>query len=288
MIQCKHSLAILLSTYNGAKYLREQLDSLLLQSYKDWELYIRDDGSTDGTLSIISEYASRYSNIHFIVDNEKQKGPRDSFMHLLKLIDAQYYMFCDQDDIWLEDKIEKTFVKLKEVEIEKLDSPILVCSDLCVVDEKLSVISNSLWDMSKVMPSILSRNYKYLSVCNFVTGCTVMINNKVKQIAFPTPKDFPMHDYYLALCVSYKGGILSYINYPLILYRQHGNNSIGATEYPRNVLMNKILNFVTFLKVNRRLYLKVRNVVPISFAEYWCYKVMHFYYRFHICGKLFL
>lgn len=272
------NIAILLSTYNSSLYLKEQLDSLLLQSNQKWDLFIRDDGSTDNTLDIIAQYSKKYSNIHLIKDLNIGLGPRDSFLYLLQFVKAEYYMFCDHDDVWLPNKVDVTLNRMKILSSKYSDKPILICSDLCVVDSNLNIISDSLWHLCKVSPAILCRNYKYLSVCNFVTGCTMMINNAVKECVFPYPAVAPMHDFYIALKVA-RVGIIDYISKPLILYRQHGANSIGAEAYPNHVIKEKIKSFRHFIYVNQCLYKSVSSVVPISYIEYWYYKIMYFFKR---------
>lgn len=271
-------IAILLSTYNSSVYLKEQLDSILFQSNKEWDLFIRDDGSTDNTLKIIEEYSNKNPQIHFVKDKYKGLGPRDSFLYLLKHINAEYYMFCDHDDVWLPYKIELTLEKMKLALLGHPNKPVLVCSDLYVVDSNLNIISDSLWHLCKVRPGILCRSYKYLSVCNFVTGCTMMINHVVKENVFPYPQTAPMHDFYIALCVA-KLGVIEYISKPLILYRQHGTNSIGAEAYPNQVIVKKIKCFHRFISINRSLYKSVSSVIPISPAEYWYYKFIYFIKR---------
>ena len=106
-------IAILLSTYNGSKYLREQLNSIIDQTVKDWILYVRDDGSTDETIDIIKEYVSLYPNINYIEDIQNLGSAR-SFMKLLSLVEADHYMFCDQDDVWLPTKIEVSLMEMKK------------------------------------------------------------------------------------------------------------------------------------------------------------------------------
>ena len=100
-------VAILLATYNGEKYLRAQLDSLYAQSYRDWKLYVNDDGSTDGTLTILQEYAQRYGNIDLQVNEHSLRSLRN-FMDLLRRAEADYYIFSDQDDVWMPEKVEKS------------------------------------------------------------------------------------------------------------------------------------------------------------------------------------
>lgn len=135
-------ILILISTYNGEKYLKEQLDSIFSQSYKDFEIIARDDGSSDETINILKSY-----NIK-ILDTDKNLGAKLSFSTLLNdavtNTDRGYFMFCDQDDIWKSDKIEKTITTMKELEKENTDLPLLVHTDLEVVDEKLNVLNKIL------------------------------------------------------------------------------------------------------------------------------------------------
>ncbi|MBR4154305.1 MAG: glycosyltransferase [Paludibacteraceae bacterium] len=113
-IQNNKSVAILMATYNGAKYLREQIDSLFVQTYRDWTLYIQDDGSKDATLDIIKEYSDE--RIVLVDVGLTRQGAGMNFMSLLNMVESEYYMFCDQDDVWFEDKMEKELARMKEIE----------------------------------------------------------------------------------------------------------------------------------------------------------------------------
>ena len=136
-----------MATYNSEKYIIEQIDSIIAQTYTDWSLYIRDDGSKDRTLSLIKDYQTRYDNI-FLLDSHESLGPRDSFLDLLSKVESEYYMFSDHDDIWLSNKIER-FVDEIDTYISGNDlCPIIVCSDLKVVDSELNELYPSFWDFS--------------------------------------------------------------------------------------------------------------------------------------------
>lgn len=220
-------IAILLSTYNGEKYLPQQLDSLLTQTYKNFILHIRDDGSTDGTLAILHSYREKYPNIQLYLNCEGiNKGASSSFMWLLENVEADYYMFCDQDDVWLPNKIQLSIDAMKAEEIRSGDLPILLHSDLVVSDTKLNIVSKSLWENDKSSPSIISR--KYLKLVNYVTGCTILINRKVRDIAFLDFNDAIMHDHWLAICVDSSDGVIISLPVPTLYYRQHGGNAIGS------------------------------------------------------------
>ena len=110
------SLAILMSTFNGEKYLKEQIDSLLNQEYEAFDIYIRDDGSTDQTVSILENYEHIYPNIYLLKDTQGNIGVFKSFMYLLSQVHADYYMFCDQDDVWLSNKISMSMKRMNELE----------------------------------------------------------------------------------------------------------------------------------------------------------------------------
>jgi len=231
---------ILLSTYNGEKFIKEQLDSLLGQTFQGWRLLVRDDGSSDCTVKIVEEYMSRYpAKIIFVEDKRKHLGAGQSFAKLMEYSYADYIMFCDQDDVWLEGKIEATLAKMKEIEITAPVKPILVHTDLKIADENLKVISNSMWKYQKLEPKRKSINY--LLVQNNVTGCTVMINKRLKEITLPFPEEAIIHDWWLAL-VSSAFGKIGYVNIPTILYRQHGKNDIGAKKYSLEYLFSKVKN----------------------------------------------
>ena len=127
-IKNNRPIAILMATYNGEKYLREQIDSLLAQTCCDWTLYIQDDGSKDATLDIIKSYDDE--RIVLVDVGLTRQGACMNFMSLLNMVESEYYMFCDQDDVWFEDKVELSYMRMKEEELKYgIDRPILVFSD---------------------------------------------------------------------------------------------------------------------------------------------------------------
>ncbi|KAF5054864.1 Glycosyl transferase family 2 [anaerobic digester metagenome] len=217
---------ILLASYNGEKYIAEQIDSILNQTYKDWFLYIKDDCSTDNTLSIIRNYESRYKDkIKVITSDIKSGSAKDNFFSMLKYSENEYTMTCDQDDVWLLNKIEITLYKMLEAEKENKDIPILVHTDLKVVDEKLKKITDSLIKMQNI--DFRRDKLNNLLVQNIVTGCTVMVNRKLLNYIKIVPQQAIMHDWWMALLASALGQIY-FIDIPTVLYRQHSNNDVGA------------------------------------------------------------
>ena len=220
---------ILLAAYNGCAYIREQIDSLLLQDHTAIKIILSDDGSSDDTLKILNEYAQKYPEkiLHY------RSGVRfgcaqKHFMHLLGVFqDAPYLMFCDQDDVWHTDKVRKTLAKMQKLENGEM-VPTMVHTDLRVVDGDLKEISPSFWKHSNLDGSRLALNQ--LLVQNVVTGCTMMINRPLAQLACRSvPQKVLMHDWWLALLAS-ACGRTGFLTEQTIDYRQHGNNSVGAKD----------------------------------------------------------
>lgn len=216
---------ILLATYNGEKFVKEQIESILNQTYENFNLIISDDASTDNTLNILEEYEKKDTRIK-VFKKEKNKGLIDNFEFLLKNVTSDYFMFSDQDDIWKKDKIEKSINKLKE------ESSGLVYTDLEIVDEKLNVIYPSYWKYKQIHKKIIKyNNFEALYLNNFVTGCTILAKSKYIKDILPLPRNskFVLHDYWTALIISAKDKI-SYVEEPTIQYRQHKNNRVGSSR----------------------------------------------------------
>ncbi len=223
---------ILLATYNGEEYLEEQMDSVLTQSNKDWRLLIRDDGSDDNTVSIIKDYVARYPDrITLIEDDNRHLGVSLNFQRLLENSTADYVMFCDQDDVWLPQKIEATLNLMKDTEKDYPNKPVLVHTDLRVVDSRLKTIAKSTWRYQGTCPETGNDPAKVLAQ-NVVTGCTIMINRKTKEISMPIPEEAVVHDWWLVINVASHGKV-AHIPDQLVLYRQHASNAVGAKKLPR-------------------------------------------------------
>ena len=215
---------ILLATYNGEKYLREQIDSILNQTHAEFRLLISDDGSKDGTREILNEYKEKDSRIE-VFFQENNLGVVKNFEFLLGKVEAKYYMFSDQDDIWKETKIEKSLNRIEE----GFD---LVYSDLEVVDENLNVTYSSYWKLKGIYNKIKKyNNFEALYLNNFVTGCTLISRKELINTFMPLPNTskFVLHDYWISLIISQNGKI-AYIEEPLIKYRQHKNNKVGSKK----------------------------------------------------------
>lgn len=221
-------VAICLATYNGEKYLKQQLESLLLQTYSNWKVYIRDDGSTDGTRKIIQGFAHKYPEK--IIEIKGINGGGDSqknfaLIHdwVTRNVDPDYYMFCDQDDYWLKDKIKISVSALSEYK----NKAALGHTDLKVVNSNLDIIGDSFISYRALNPNM--KDINHLLVQNNVTGCTMIWNRKLNKYIDLRNKDVAMHDWWIALIAACFGKII-FIPNATILYRQHGNNVVGATN----------------------------------------------------------
>ncbi len=216
---------ILLATFNGERYLRDQLDSILNQTYKDFRLLISDDCSTDNTRVILEEYKKKDNRIE-IFYQEENLGVVKNFEFLLKKVENKFFMFADQDDIWKEEKVEKSVNKMIETNSD------LVYSDLEVVNEKLEVTFKSYWKLKGIYNKIKKyNNFESLYLNNFVTGCTIIAKKDwiEKVLPLPNKSKYVLHDYWISLMISETGKI-DYIEEPLMKYRQHKNNSIGSKK----------------------------------------------------------
>ncbi len=220
---------ILLATHNSEKYLRELLDSLLSQTLPDLCILVSDDGSTDGTMEILREYAGNNKNISLLENSLPLGGAKENFFHLTKHADADYVLFADHDDVWLPNKAEDTLAVMLEMEKESgADTPILVHTDLMVVDERLSLIASSMMESQKLCKTCNTLN-RFLPQ-NHVTGCTMMANRAlVRKIRAGDLGLVIMHDWWLALVASAFGRI-GFLDQATIKYRQHSKNEIGAVD----------------------------------------------------------
>lgn len=219
---------IVLSTYNGARFLAEQLESIQKQTFTDWQLLIRDDGSTDITPQIIAEFVKADPRIHFINEHDRQNfGVIKNFFTLVKYEKADYYFFSDQDDVWLPDKMA---TMLDEVIHHDKSQPLMIYMDLSVVDQDLNVTHSSM-----IRSQSHHANTTLLAELteNTVTGGVAMINHALAE-KWEDTDDVIMHDWYLALLATATGKLV-YIDKPGELYRQHDNNVLGARTFRKRL-----------------------------------------------------
>lgn len=247
---------ILLPTYNGEKFLPDQIESLLNQTFTEWRLIIRDDLSSDGTMKVINKYEKKYPDKIFLLDSKfVKKGIVGSFEHLIEVSSAPYIAFCDQDDVWNPDKLEIQFKKMIELELVYGDKkPILIHTDLAVVDENMETLNDSFWRYQNLSPDRMSSLRRVL-VQNSVTGCTVLINRELLKRSLPIPDKVIMHDWWLALVAVAEGKIYG-MDVSTVKYRQHGGNDTGAKKWS---VQYKIRAIFSGSKCHKRKLLKTCN-----------------------------
>lgn len=268
-------VAILLATYNSGKRLRFQLDSLFLQTYKDWILYVHDDGSLDDTLDILAEYANRYKGQLRVMEDEiKGRGAKNSFFWLLDNVVADYYMFCDHDDIWLPNKIKLSLNALLDIEKEKGNLPICIFSDLALVDGDYNVYNASMWKSAGIKPNILIQR-KYLAAVNCVTGCTMLFNKAAKDVASVRYDGIPMHDWWVAYCVAKSNGVLFPMYKATILYCQHGDNVVGAQNIGWSYYKMKLFHIPRIWRINVEHMKFLSEIGELSPMDYWLKKIIY-------------
>jgi glycosyltransferase involved in cell wall biosynthesis len=248
-------IAILLATYNGEAFLREQIASIEAQTAAGWTVYFHDDGSTDGTMEIIRAYTAADPERFQYIDGPATGGAKNNFFYLLGQVDAPYYFFCDQDDIWEKNKVEMTHRRMLLAESESgrdavvmprtsagaevsqaecggaasgnRQIPCLVFTELRVVDTDKRVIADRMSNYQALDCTNLGINRMLIQ--NVVTGCTMEINHALRDMMRNAKNmdDIIMHDWWAALIASWCGR-MEFIPEPTINYRQHTGNSVGA------------------------------------------------------------
>lgn len=245
-------VAILLSTYNGEKYICDQVLSLLNQTYVDFKIYIRDDLSQDNTVSIIENFDD--SRI-ILFKGEVNLGFKQSFYHLVSIVEADIYFFCDQDDVWLYNKLENEIAEILQMDN---NIPCLVHSDAYVVDSNLVTLYDSFHKYQKLPPWI-AHNWTNLLCQNVVLGCTICFNKKARDLYLTNIFFDIYHDHLISILVS-KYGEIRFINKSLLKYRQHQNNIIGSSRFSISHILTKIRNF--------EMYLASQELILIHFSGF--------------------
>ncbi|MBO6252745.1 MAG: glycosyltransferase family 2 protein [Bacteroidaceae bacterium] len=221
------NISIAMTTYNGSRYLREQLDSLYRQTVNPFEIVVCDDGSTDGTVAILQEYQSKGLRLYV---NDSNKGYNDNFYQAISLCQGDYIALCDQDDVWLEDKLAKTYAAMQQNE----NGPTLISTQVIDVDANLVPLPNA--QQSR-------HSYANIPINTIVftgnsQGCTLMMNRAMVDYLMPVVKAHQD----LRECIEYDAviGIVAAsactkINLPdvTLLYRRHDHNAIGKAERPQ-------------------------------------------------------
>lgn len=223
-------VSILLATYNGGKYIEQQLLSLIGQNYKGWRLFVRDDGSTDDTVELVRHYSNIDSRIVLVKDSLGSLGCINNFLALLPYSDTCYTIFCDQDDIWLENKLE---VLVAEMDTKDDSIPQLVYCGAYSYHTKQGVAGEEIITKVDSVESLLFR-------AGGIQGCSSLFNRKLKEKLMLYKGDTIMHDFTVAF-IAVVLGETTLVNKPLMLYRQHDSNVTGYR--PKNLREIKFLFF---------------------------------------------
>ena len=231
-------IQILLATYNGEKYLRELLDSIVNQEYKLWELLIHDDGSLDNTIKILNEYQNNFSKkIKLLKDQKIFSSASKNFFHLIKnrSKEVNLYCLCDQDDIWHKSKLKLITEKYNS---EKDNEPLLIHSDLSLIDDKGKLLEKSHNKLINFQKNFITKDSSFYY--NPVPGCAMTINSALAdRISYS--KYMVMHDWWILLSAMHQDTNLVYINFPLVAYRQHSGNVMGYKKSNIMILLIRLL-----------------------------------------------
>ena len=243
-------LCILLASYNGEKYISEQLDSIINQTYKNWELIIRDDGSKDETVTILNKYEKKDERIKILRDDKGNLGFLKNFEELLFNAKEEFVLFSDQDDFWLKNKLEKFVEKIRDLDEKVLSKPLLIHCNSLVCDDKLEIIKEEFID-SKIAKKTNSNIYFFEYI---VQGSTARGNKKMIRESLPFLKSVTLHDRYFHLLSQFLGTRI-FIDESLIKYRQHERNAIGASKS----ILKKIMNKKYFYVEDRKLIEEIKK-----------------------------
>jgi len=236
-------ISIAMTTYNGEKFLEQQIDSILKQSWKNIELIICDDQSVDSTVQIIERYMKKYDSIK-LYKNSNKLGIVKNFEKAISLCQASYIALSDQDDIWIKNKLEVLMQEMRELEKFDRTVPLMVHSDLTIIDEKNQVIHKSFSKMrgydlknTKDLNHIISR-------CG-VMGNTLLMNKHLQNTILPFPDALDMHDYWISVVNELYGKRIT-LKESLVLYRIHEDNFSNSIEKMQKYKLKKVKLFFTF------------------------------------------
>ena len=264
---------ILLATYNGENFLREQLDSIINQEYNFWELLIHDDGSNDNTILILNEYQNNFPNkIRLLIDQKIFSSASKNFFHLMenRSREANLYCLCDQDDIWHKSKL-KFFVERYNSKEDK--EPLLIHSDLSLIDDKGQLLENSHNKLINNQKNFISKNTALYY--NAVPGCALSINSALAdKVSYN--KNMVMHDWWILLSAIYENTNIIYISFPLVKYRQHSGNVLGYKKNNILILFIRLLiKIPIYLKNVKKAYSQSKHFHSQTLSQYFIKLVNH-------------
>lgn len=255
-------IGVLLATCNGGRYLPLQLASLEPQFFSMTLLRASDVSTEDESFSLLQQWAEAHRD-QIEISLSRVSLPlsaKQNFARLLERCETDYIAFCDQDDVWHPDKLKLELAEMQRLEALHPGTPILVHSDLEVVDAELNQLAPSFFDsqgLPRVHESILDQ-----FVMNNVTGCTMLINRAARELALPIPDEAIMHDWWIAAKVRYHGGIIGFVDRPLVKYRQHEGNVVGAKQLGKAYYLREFVRQWGFIKPWWAIYRQARAINP--------------------------
>jgi glycosyltransferase involved in cell wall biosynthesis len=235
---------ILLSVFNGGQFLKDQIESVINQTFTDWQLLIKDDNSKDNSLQIIEGFCKAYPEKIKLVNTNSGGSSTKSFMSLLSLVSAPYAMFCDQDDVWVPEKIEASLAEIRA--LEKSNTVALVYTDMMVVNEKLAPIHSSFLKQHKLNPEWAKKTTNAL-VQSLAAGCTMLFTKSLISRLNPIDATLFQHDHWLLMHAAHYGKI-SFLNKATVYYRQHEQNSVGAHGVSNGYFIRKLASLKIIIK----------------------------------------
>ena len=266
---------ILMTTYNGEAYIRNQLDSLLIQTYPHWRLTIHDDGSQDATLAIIDDYCRKDKRIILLDDGLVGLGTAKNYLHLMRQVDGEYYMFCDQDDIWFEDKIRKMLDAIR-----KYQQPAMVYSNsFLYINGKVTSQYSTIIHPSTVRDTLFFNSG--------IQGCSIIMNDQLMRLLKPYPDTVVMHDHLITMAAASFGRI-GYLAEGLMLYRQHalnvtGNQSVGYWHRIKSFFSGrKSVISKSHFDANKAFYQQYHDLLSESTKT-----LYHAYFKYAYCTSVF-
>lgn len=242
------NISVVLTSFNGVEYIEQQINSILLQNVLPSEIIICDDGSTDGTINVLNKF--KQHDIIKLYSNKERLGIAENFKKAVSLANPNNYIaFCDQDDIWLPNKLDKSLKEIKVLEANNPTMPCLVYSNLIFVNKEGQTINMSFYDQMGL--NKFEHCFETALFGSLLLGCTILINSKMRVhfLNMPSSKLF-YHDAWLAL-IGFGIGKVQFIKEPLVKYRLHNNNASIQNYKARNRILNAFNHIAkSFLKTN--------------------------------------
>ena len=252
------SVEILLPTYNGGRYITGLLETLCTQTFTTFTLLTRDDGSSDDTIQGMSSFSSRLNIVRIENPDRKNLGVIKSFELLISRSSAELLFFCDQDDLWNPDKIERMVRTYQRKKAQGEPGALLLFSDLSLIDENDVPAGDSLQEINSVNTACISDPY-YLSFKNPSPGCAMAVSRSLALAALPFTRETFMHDWWMMIDASLRGSIV-FLNEPLVRYRVHAGNTLGVTPDRQRTFFVLFINWLRPSRLYRIAMLHQRHI----------------------------